>query len=146
MLDLADTRPTEDEVLLRVAEVLAVRSTCSRLAVGAVLAQNGRIVSTGYNGAPPGLPHCEHYMDEPCERAVHAEANAILSAARLGITADDTTLYVTYSPCTRCAQFLIMSGVRAVHYRHPYRDSGGLALLKQADITCWQQLGEVVVS
>lgn len=143
MKTLDRTRPSEAETLLRVAEAIAERSTCNRLAVGAVLATNGRIVSTGYNGAPPGVPHCDHRTAAPCDRAIHAEANAILAAARHGIPAEGAVLYSTHSPCLRCARFMIMSGVESVVYRHPYRDVAGVDFLRESGIACAQYRQEM---
>lgn len=128
------TRPSEAETLLRVAEVLAERSTCNRLAVGAVMAANGRIVSTGYNGAPPGVPHCDHQTGVPCDRAVHAETNAILAAARHGISGEGVTMYVTHSPCIQCARFMIMIGVASVVYRNAYRSDEGIIQLTNSGV------------
>ena len=82
-------RPSWDDYFMAIARIVATRSTCSRLHAGAVLAKNRRILSTGYNGAPPGLPRCDgeagHLMEEGhCIRTVHAEENTILQAAAIG--------------------------------------------------------------
>lgn len=130
-----DGRPTEDAMLLDVARVVATRATCGRLHVGAVLAREGRVLSTGYNGAPAGLPHCTlHAVGESCRRAVHAETNAIAFAARHGVPAAGATLYLTHSPCVGCAGLLVNAGVVEVVYDQPYRDPAGIDLLERAGV------------
>lgn len=128
-------RPTIHQVLLEAAETFAQRSTCSRLNVGAVIAKDSRIISTGYNGVPAGLPHCEHDgTEESCGKAVHAEANAIAFAARNGISTEGATLYVTHSPCLDCAKLIINAGISTVYYRTPYRTQDGIELLSKVGI------------
>lgn len=152
-------RPTREHMLIDIAEVVAQRSTCSRAHVGVVIARDGRPLVTGYNGAPAGMPHCEHDCDcdpnylmggsaqlgrpmhrlecaskQPCSVAVHAEANAIAYAARWGISLEGAELYSTLVPCLPCAQLVINSGVTCVHYRVEYRDGRGLTLLQNAGI------------
>lgn len=144
------SRPSRDETLLDVAHVIARRSTCSRGSVGAVLALDGRVLSTGYNGAPEGLPHCDHPLSEGgridksddeagtsnrgCQTAVHAEMNAVIYAARHGTKTDGATLYTTYTPCAACAQAIINSGVVRVVAAKEYRRKEGVHLLRQAGI------------
>ena len=148
------TRPSMQQVLLEVAHVMATRGTCSRAQVGAVFALDGRILATGFNGAPAGLPHCDHDCDceaialpngdiehhdeclvtAPCEVAVHAEANAIAFSAKHGISLNGSTLYTTLSPCLRCAQLLVNAGVRAVCMSTIYRDPSGIRLLNRSGV------------
>lgn len=130
------TRPTEVEYLLDVAHVVATRATCSRLQVGAVLARDGRILSTGRNGAPSGLPHCEHLDDAPCAVSVHAEANALAFAARHGVATAGAALYVTHAPCRGCAGLLVNAGIAHVVYARPFRSADGADLLAAASVTC----------
>lgn len=110
---------------MSIAKVVAVRSTCDRKAVGAVLVHNNRILSTGYNGAPGGLPHCDvtnHAMvDGHCTTAVHAEVNAIAQAARYGVSIDGSYLYITASPCWSCFKVIATAGIRGVAYAEEYR-------------------------
>lgn len=111
-------RPSFHEMIVDIAIVVARRSTCDRLRVGAVVAQDNQIVSTGYNGAPRGMPHCDHKPgDGSCERVVHAEVNALLRAGR---DAKGSTLYVTHYPCVRCWPVVVNAGVRAVVYQELY--------------------------
>lgn len=109
---------------MRVAEVVSMRSTCSsRAPVGAVLLDSThRIIGTGYNGSPPGEPHCDevgHVMrDGHCIRAVHAEANAYYFS--VGET-HGSTLVVTHFPCLSCANLIVSKGTQRVIYREAYR-------------------------
>lgn len=105
---------------MAIAKIIATRATCDRARIGAVLVKNRRIISTGYNGAPPGLPDCDgpegHLMEEGhCIRTLHAEENAILQLAAIGgSSADGATLYTTHSPCYHCAKKIIMVGIKRV--------------------------------
>lgn len=117
------------------AQLTAQRSTCSRLAVGAVIHKHGRILSVGYNGAPAGLPHCTHGdSNEPCTTAVHAEANAIVWAAREGIKLHGAELEVTHSPCPACALLIVQAGITAVTFKITYRNPAGINTLKSAGV------------
>lgn len=131
-------RPTRDQTLLQVANVIAERSTCTRLNVGAVIAREGRIMTTGYNGPPSGMPHCDHTVAErivqPCTAAVHAEANAIAFAARYGMATEHAELYVTHSPCGTCAKLIVNAGIVRVAYGVEFRDLTGLDLLESAGV------------
>jgi dCMP deaminase len=107
--------------------------------VGAVIARDGRIISTGYVGAPSGLPHCldvgcQTGPDGGCTRTVHAEANAIAVASRYGTRTNGAVLYCTHGPCNPCAKLIINAGILRVAYEHAYRDGSGTALLIQAGV------------
>src|SRR6478736_4893511 len=130
------SRYTRDQALVMAAEIAAVRGTCSRAQVGVVFARNGRVVMTGYNGAPAGVKHCIHLPgdDQPCEIAVHAEANAIATAARYGVALDNSTVYVTMQPCLKCAQLLINAGIYGLVFTRPYRVTDGVDLLVRQGI------------
>lgn len=133
-----------ERVLLNVAQVMRLRGTCSRLQVGAVIARDGRILSSGYNGSPRGMTHCLHPPDDvssarsasapTCALAVHAEANAVAFAARHGVALDGATLYTTHAPCVVCAQLAVNAGLVAVHADAAYRDVTGPRLLVQAGL------------
>lgn len=127
-------RPSRADMLLTVAYAVAQRSTCTRLHVGAVAALEGRILSTGYNGAPSGTPHCTHPPSEPCQRSVHAEANVVAYAARHGVSLAGAEIYATDSPCYTCACLLINSGISAVVFNRLYRDRAGIILLTDVGI------------
>ena len=136
-------RPSMDETLMHVAYVMAARGTCPTRQVGTVIALDGRILATGYNGAPSGMRHCTHapvVYDEPtiakeppCTNAVHSEANAISFAARYGISVMNATLYTTSMPCGSCAKLIIQSGIQRVIYDQEYRDTVGLDTLHEAN-------------
>lgn len=132
-------RISEREQLLMMADVVSRRGSCSRLSVGALIAQQGRIISTGYNGAPAGLVHCDHSdgVDTSCTLVVHAEANAIAFAARHGTAVEDGMLVCTHSPCLGCANLIINSGISAVMFREVYRGTQGVDRLKAAKIRVW---------
>lgn len=131
-------RMGRDEYLMNIASVVALRGTCPRARVGAVLSREGRVISTGYNGSPSGTLHCidmDCILDEEgkCIRTVHAELNCICFAAKHGIKTEGAILYVTHSPCLDCAKAIINSGIKKVIYLEKY-DSDGLRLLKEAQV------------
>jgi dCMP deaminase len=138
---------SKHETFLDIADRLGQLSTCPRKAVGALIVKDGRCISWGYNGAPPGLPHCEEnhhgrhpdeYLlggpDLPCLNATHAEANALAFAARQGISTDGGTLYVSITPCHVCARLLIAAGIVTVIAREAYRDEEPIILLDRGGI------------
>ena len=126
MTDQARPRATWDEYFMSIAQVVATRSTCPRKYVGAVLVRNRTILSTGYNGSIRGMPHCSdvgHMMEDGhCVTTVHAEANAILQAAKNGVSVDGAELYTTASPCWNCFKLIANAGIRKIYYGEFYRD------------------------
>jgi dCMP deaminase len=127
----------KDRVFLDIAVRLGQLGTCRRAQVGAVITKEGRCVSWGYNGAPPGLPHCVHLVDtgeDGCTTATHAEANAVAFAARQGISTEGGTLYSERSPCASCAQLIIATGIKRVVYALPYRDDTGIFTMMEAGL------------
>lgn len=136
-------RITAHEMLMRMAHIAAMRGTCNRKQVGCVIAQDTRVISHGYVGSPPGLPHCldEGCIIDPrtggCIRTQHSEMNAIAYAARKGIAIQGSKLYVTLSPCIACAKAIITAGIVEVYYAEEYRDTEPLKYLNQAGVrTC----------
>ena len=135
-------RITRDEQMMLHALITSLRSTCGRKAVGAVIAKDGRIISSGYAGPPSGFSHCTKACvvastaTGGCQRTVHAEQNAVAYAARHGISTEGAILYCTDSPCLNCAKQLINTGLSGIKYLRPYRDTSGIELLKQAGIPC----------
>lgn len=142
---------------MEMAEVMAKRSTCERAQVGVVIARDGRVLATGYNGAPAGLPHCRHegddvetlvdggytpiasiYTGPGCQVSVHAEANAVAYAARHGVALEGSVLYTTYTPCLACAQIVINAGIVEVIALKPYRDVAGRDLILAAGLSMVQ--------
>jgi len=128
------------------ARVVASRSTCLRRRVGALLVRDKRILTTGYNGAPANIPHCEDVgclrdelgipsgeRQELC-RGLHAEQNAIIQAALHGVTTRGSVLYCTTQPCITCAKMLINAGVNRVVYEGDYPDQLAIEMLEYANI------------
>lgn len=133
------TRPTWDSYFMKIAEDVAVRSTCDRAKVGAVLVKDKHIISTGYNGSPAGLEHCDdigHLMvDGHCVRTVHAEVNAIIQAAVFGLATKDAVCYVTHFPCLNCTKMLINARISKLVYINDYRvDSIALEFFEKAGV------------
>src|ERR1700729_1915629 len=119
-------RVSWDEYFMNIAREVSTRSTCDRKFVGAIIVRDKSILATGYNGSIRGLPHCDeegHLMEEGhCVRTVHAEANAIVQAARNGIRIDGSAIYVTASPCWGCFRLIANAGVTRVVFGEFYRD------------------------
>jgi dCMP deaminase len=111
---------------MNIATQVATRSTCSRKHVGAVIERDKIILATGYNGSIRGLDHCDdvgHLMEEGhCVRTVHAEANAIVQAARNGVRLEKASIYVTASPCFNCFKLIANSGITRIIFGEFYRD------------------------
>jgi dCMP deaminase len=131
-------RASWDDYFMSIAQVVATRSTCPRKFVGAVLVKNRTILSTGYNGSIRGMPHCSdvgHMMEEGhCVATIHAEANAIIQAAKNGVMIDGATNYVTASPCWSCFKQLANAGVERICYGEFYRDDRIFEIAKQIGI------------
>lgn len=111
---------------MNIAREVSARSTCPRKYVGAVIVRDKTILSTGYNGSIRGLPHCDeadHMMEDGhCVRTIHAEANAIIQAAKNGTRIDDASIYVTASPCWPCFKMIANAGIKRVCFGEFYRD------------------------
>jgi len=145
-------RPSWDEYFMKIAFNVAERSTCDRAHVGAVIVRHRRMLTTGYNGAPAGLPHCDEighlFIDGHCVRTLHAEQNAIIQAALHGVSTQGGTVYVTHQPCLTCAKMIINAGVERVVYAGNYPDENsrqflvdaGVALIRQP----WDRPGDTV--
>lgn len=120
------SRASWDEYFMRIARETASRATCDRKHVGAVVVRDRSILATGYNGSIRGLPHCDddgHMMEDGhCVRTIHAEANAILQAAKNGVRIDGATIYVTASPCWNCFKMIANAGITKIVYGEFYRD------------------------
>jgi dCMP deaminase len=119
-------RSSWDQYFMDIATQVATRATCDRKHVGAVIVRDRTILSTGYNGSIRGMPHCDevgHMMENGhCVATVHAEANAILQAAKNGVRIDGATLYTTASPCWPCFKLIANSGCVRIVYGEFYRD------------------------
>ncbi len=141
-----EERLSWDDYFLMIAEDVSTRATCIRRKVGAVIVKNRRILSTGYNGAPSGISHCS---EEKCLRTkykvpsgerhelcrgLHAEQNAIIQAARYGISIENAVIYVTHQPCSICTKMLINSGIVKFIYRSPYNDDLAKEMVDESGI------------
>ena len=131
-------RPTWNEYFMNIAHEVAQRSTCERAQVGAVIVREKRILTTGYNGSPRGLPHCTEVgclMDnEHCIRTLHAEQNAIIQAALHCVITEGATIYVTHQPCFICAKTIINAGISEIVYDKEYKDDRSLEFLHKAGV------------
>ena len=118
-------RPSWDEYFMKIAKAVGERGTCDRGRVGCVLVKDKRIISTGYVGSPSGIKHCDelgHEMNtvdygdgdihKHCVRTAHAETNAIVQAARFGISTDGSTMYCMMVPCYNCAKNIVNAGIK----------------------------------
>lgn len=133
-----NSRPSWDEYFMRIVREVAQRSTCPRAQVGAIIVRERRILTTGYNGAPEGLPHCLDVgcvmVGDHCVRSLHAEQNAIIQAALHGVSVAGGTLYCTHQPCTTCAKMIINAGLERVIYAGEYPDELARSFLEEAGV------------
>ena len=139
-------RPSWDDYFMGICDQVGGRSTCMRRHVGAVVVRDRRILATGYNGTPAGLAHCEEVgclretlgivsgsNHELC-RGIHAEQNAVIQAAKYGISIDGSMLYTSHQPCILCAKILINAGIREIVYHFPYPDDLARSMLEEAGV------------
>ena len=131
-------RVSWEKYFMNIAIEVATRSTCDRKNVGAVIVREKTILSTGYNGSIKGLPHCDEVgcemIDGHCVRTTHAEANAIVQAAKNGVRIDRAEIYVTASPCYNCFKFIANAGIKKIYYNEFYRDERILDHAEKANI------------
>jgi dCMP deaminase len=139
-------RPSWDEYFMQMAQVVAGRSTCLRRQVGAVIVKDKQILSTGYNGSPSGLRHCVETgclrqklgipsgeRTEIC-RAVHAEQNALVQAAKHGVSINGADIYTTLQPCVLCTKLIINAGIKRVFYTFSYPDPLAVEMAEEAEL------------
>jgi len=140
------SRPDTDEYFLKIASVVAERSTCRRHHVGAVAVRDKHILATGYNGAPSGLKDCLELgclrdelnipsgeRHEIC-RGIHAEQNVIIQAALHGVSLEGTTIYATHTPCVLCAKMLVNAKIKRLVSFGKYNDNAFVDLFREAGI------------
>jgi dCMP deaminase len=140
------TRPDFDEYILKIASVVAERSTCRRHHMGAVAVRDKHILTTGYNGAPAGQKDCLELgcirdemniasgeKQETC-RAIHAEQNVIIQAALHGISLEGSTIYCTHTPCILCAKMLVNARIKRFVSFRKYSDDRFIDLFREAGI------------
>ncbi len=141
-------RPSWQKYFSDLTKMVATRSTCPKRHTGAIIVKDKQILTTGYNGPPVGVKHCttcyreennipSGTMFETC-KAVHAEQNAIIQAAKHGISIKDATIYVTRIPCLLCARMIINSGINILFYMEPCQnnnnDEESLNLLSEGNV------------
>ena len=140
------TRPDTDEYFLKIASVVAERSTCRRHHVGAVAVKDNHILATGYNGAPSGLKDCLELgclrdemnipsgtRHEVC-RGIHAEQNVIIQASLHGVSLEGSTIYATHTPCRLCAKMLVNAKIKRYVSYGKYNDDSFVDLFQEAGI------------
>lgn len=127
------------EYFMAQAKLIALRATCTRLMVGAVIVRDRRVIAGGYNGSIAGDEHCIDVgckiRDGHCIRTIHAEQNALMQCAKFGVSTDGAELYVTHFPCLNCTKLLIQAGIKHIYYEIPYRvDPYAIELLEKAGV------------
>ena len=128
-----------DRAYLRMATEWAKLSHCKRRQVGAIIVKNNIIIADGYNGTPSGFENCcEDSEGKTHWYVLHAEANAILKLAKSNNRGQNSTLYITLSPCKECAKLIHQSGIKRLVYINEYKDTSGLKFLKKAGIELCQ--------
>ncbi len=147
-IEETNERPSWDEYFLEVMHALAKRATCNRGKTACLFVKDNHIISSGYVGAPSGLPHCDevgHLMkqvvnedgsiSEHCVRTIHAEQNAICQAAKRGVSIEGATLYCKLAPCRTCAMLLIACGIKRIVAEYKYhKGAESEEMLKTAGI------------
>ncbi|MDQ0158686.1 ComE operon protein 2 [Alkalibacillus salilacus] len=128
-----------DQYYMSQSHLLALRSTCERLAVGATIVRDKRVIAGGYNGSPSGSVHCIDegckLIDGHCVRTIHAEVNAILQCAKFGVATEGAEIYVTHFPCLNCCKTIIQSGIKKIYYAHDYKNHPyAIELLQEAGV------------
>lgn len=136
---------------MAMAKVVSLRSTCTRLNVGAIIVRDNRIIASGYNGSVEDSAHCIdegcYIINNHCVRTVHAEMNALLQCARFGVRTEGTEMYVTHFPCLQCSKHIIQAGIKKIYYESDYKnDPLALELLNEANVAVEQvKLSDVIV-
>ena len=115
-----------EQYFMAQSHLLALRSTCTRLMVGASIVRDNRIIAGGYNGSIAGGVHCVdegcYVIDNHCVRTIHAEMNALLQCAKFGVPVDGAEIYVTHFPCLQCCKALIQAGIKTIYYAEAYKN------------------------
>ena len=147
-----------DKRFMQMAGLVAGWSSCfqDNRQIGSVIVKNKRIMTTGYNGAPAGIRSCKERGE--CMRrrlsipsgqqgqlcyAIHAEQNAIIQAARMGIAIEGATLYCTHQPCSICSKIIVNAGIKRIVYKNPYPDEFALEILSEAGVELEQYMDEL---
>lgn len=128
------SRITREEFYKEAALLISRRSSCLKRPVGAILLIDNRIIAQGYNGVLPGVDPLEGIDEDGITHTVHAEANIIAFCAKHGISTNGATIYITLSPCEKCAELIVQSGIMKVFYIEEYRDLTGIDILLEQGI------------
>lgn len=128
-----------NEYFMAQSQLLALRSTCTRLTVGATIVRDKRIIAGGYNGSIAGSGHCIdegcYVIDNHCVRTIHAEMNALLQCAKFGVPTEGAEIYVTHFPCLQCCKAIIQAGIKKVYYANDYKNHPyAIELFNQAGV------------
>lgn len=144
-------RPSWEDYFMNLAYLISTRSSCRRRKVGAIIVKNKRILASGYNGAPKGLPHCEISSGSEYEclrskfkvpsgtkqelcRGLHAEQNALIQAANYGVSTQNAELFCNITPCIVCSKMLINAGISKIYFVGNYPEGLGLKMLEDAGV------------
>lgn len=127
------------EYFMAQSQLLALRSTCTRLSVGATIVKDNRVIAGGYNGSVSGEVHCIdegcYIENSHCIRTIHAEMNALLQCSKMGVSTEGADIYVTHFPCMHCTKSIIQAGIKKIYYANDYKNhSYAIELLKKANI------------
>uniref|UniRef100_A0A6C0AC93 CMP/dCMP-type deaminase domain-containing protein n=1 Tax=viral metagenome TaxID=1070528 RepID=A0A6C0AC93_9ZZZZ len=123
MIESMNDRLTWDQYFSLIACVAKQRSSCERLKVGCVIVKDNRILATGYNGHIAGAPHISKIEDGHEQMTIHAETNAVCSAAKTGVNLENSKIYVTHFPCPNCAKVILSAGINEIYYLNDYKNS-----------------------
>ncbi len=128
-----------DQYFMAQSHLLALRSTCTRLTVGATIVRDKRIIAGGYNGSVSGGTHCSdegcYVVENHCIRTVHAEINALLQCAKFGVPTENAEIYVTHFPCLQCTKAIIQAGIKVVYYAEDYKNHPyAIELLQKSNV------------
>lgn len=145
-MDKSSARPSWDEYFMEITRVVSKRSTCTKRQVGAIIVKDYRILTSGYNGAPRGIEHCQERgclrkemnipsgeRHELC-RGLHAEQNAIIQAAWHGVKIEGSTMYCVYQPCIICVKMMINAGIKELVYSGGYPDKLAEDMLRESKL------------
>ncbi|ATD30160.1 ComE operon protein 2 [Macrococcus sp. IME1552] len=127
------------EYFMAQSQLLALRSTCTRLSVGATIVKDNRVIAGGYNGSVSGEVHCIdegcYIENSHCIRTIHAEMNALLQCSKMGVSTEGADIYVTHFPCIHCTKSIIQAGIKKIYYANDYKNHPyAIELLKKANI------------
>jgi dCMP deaminase len=119
-------RPSWQAYFTTLVQHVSTRSPCNRLKVGCLIVRDNRIISQGYNGFLPGLPHTSVVVDNHEIATIHAEQNALTDCAKRGVSCDKSVAYITHYPCLNCAKLLYSAGIKDIYYIEDYKNSSQL--------------------